>query len=79
MPQEFLKNIGIVIQKRYVSMYKSKLEFSIASDIDERTIRRVLQGHQNMSIVILSKIAKALDTSISSIILEAEMLEIVTD
>ncbi|MEY4812797.1 MAG: hypothetical protein RLZZ462_1670 [Bacteroidota bacterium] len=60
-------------------MYKSKLEFSIASDIDERTIRRVLQGHQNMSIVILSKIAKALDTSISSIILEAEMLEIVTD
>jgi transcriptional regulator with XRE-family HTH domain len=79
MPQEFLKNIGIVIQKRYVSMYKSKLEFSIASDIDERTIRRVLLGHQNMSIVILSKIAKALDTSISSIILEAEMLEIVTD
>jgi hypothetical protein len=79
MPQEFLKKIGIVIQKRYVLLYRSKLEFSIASDIDERTIRRVLQGHQNISIVVLSKIAKALDTSISSIILEAEMLEIVTD
>jgi hypothetical protein len=74
MPQEFLKNIGIVIQKRYVLLYKSKLEFSIASDIDERTIRRVLQGNQNVSIVVLSKIAKALNTSISSIIIEAEML-----
>lgn len=79
MPQEFLKKIGIVIQKRYVLLYRSKLEFSIASDIDERTIRRILQGHQNLSIVVLSKIAKALDTSISSIILEAEMLEIDTD
>jgi transcriptional regulator with XRE-family HTH domain len=74
MPQEFLKNIGIVIQKRYVLLYKSKLEFSIASDIDERTIRRVLQGNQNVSIVVLSKIAKALNTSVSSIIIEAEML-----
>jgi transcriptional regulator with XRE-family HTH domain len=55
-------------------LYKSKLEFSIASDIDERTIRRVLQGNQNVSIVVLSKIAKALNTSISSIIIEAEML-----
>ena len=79
MAQEFLKKIGIVIQKRYVLLYRSKLEFSIASDIDERTIRRILQGHQNLSIVVLSKIAKALDTSISSIILEAEMLEIDTD
>jgi transcriptional regulator with XRE-family HTH domain len=74
MSQELLKNIGIVIQQKYVLLYKSKLEFSIASDIDERTIRRVLQGHQNVSIAVLSKISKALNTTISSIIQEAEIM-----
>jgi transcriptional regulator with XRE-family HTH domain len=74
MSQELLKNIGIVIQQKYVLLYKSKLEFSIAADIDERTIRRVLQGHQNVSIEVLSKISKALNTSISSIIQEAELM-----
>lgn len=74
MSQELLKNIGIVIQQKYVLLYKSKLEFSIASDIDERTIRRVLQGHQNVSIAVLSKISKALNTTISSIIQEAELM-----
>lgn len=74
MSQDLLKNIGKVVQQKYVLLYKSKLEFSTACDLDERTIRRVLLGNQNVSIDVLSKISKALNTSISSIIQEAELM-----
>lgn len=40
----------------------SKLDFAIACDVDEKTIRRILKGEQNISIEILIKIADALKT-----------------
>jgi transcriptional regulator with XRE-family HTH domain len=51
-----------VIELEYANHYMSKLDFAIACDVDEKTIRRILKGEQNISIEILIKIADALKT-----------------
>ena len=64
MPQELLMKIATEINKRYQEKYPTKLEFSYAADVDEKTIRRVLNGKQNISIILLHQICQALDITI---------------
>ena len=64
MPQELLMKIAAEINKRYQEKYPTKLEFSYAADVDEKTIRRVLNGKQNISILLLHQICRALDMTV---------------
>ena len=56
--------IAIELNKRYQEKYPTKLEFSYGADVDEKTIRRVLNGKQNISIILLHQICQALDITI---------------
>jgi len=67
MSKEILEKLATEIQSRYEDRYPSKLEFSYSADVDERTIRRILKGDQNMSILLLHQICLALDTSIGEL------------
>jgi transcriptional regulator with XRE-family HTH domain len=67
MSKEILEKLATEIQSRYEDRYPSKLEFSYSADVDERTIRRILKGNQNISILLLHQICLALDTSIGEL------------
>lgn len=64
MPDDLLDKIASEINKRYKKLYATKLDFSYAADVDEKTIRRILSGKQNISILLLNRICQALDISI---------------
>ncbi len=64
MPQDLLQQIAFELNKRYRLRYKTKLEFSYDANVDEKTIRRVLNGSQNISILLLNRLCCALDTTI---------------
>lgn len=72
MSDEFLLKLGKEIENRYKLKFVSKLEFSFACDVDEKTIRRLLQGKQNISIILLKKICDALDIKLSELMLSIE-------
>lgn len=67
MSKEILEKLAIEINIRYVDRYPSKLDFSYSADVDEKTIRRILKGDQNISIILLNQICIALDTSIGEL------------
>lgn len=72
MSDSFLLKLGQEIEKRYKDKFNSKLEFSYACDVDERTIRRLFIGKQNVSILILKKICDALEIKISDVLISIE-------
>lgn len=59
--QESLKKLGEIISVEYVKHYKTKLDFSGACDVDEKTIRRILKGEQNLSMGIFLKICDGIN------------------
>ena len=73
MSQELLHKIACEITKRYQERYPTKLDFSYAADVDEKTIRRVLNGNQNMSILLLHNICCALDISLYELFQSIEL------
>jgi DNA-binding Xre family transcriptional regulator len=68
-----LKKIGVIINEKAKTKYKNNLEFASACDIDEKSIRRILKGEQNFSILIFSKVCKSLDIKMSELLSEAEL------
>jgi transcriptional regulator with XRE-family HTH domain len=73
MPEDLLLKIATEINKRYKERYPTKLYFSYAADVDEKTIRRVLNGNQNMSILLLHNICCALDISLYELFKSIEL------
>lgn len=67
MSQELLQKIACELNKRYKERYLTKLEFSYEANVDEKTIRRILQGRQNISIILLKKVCEAVDLSLSDL------------
>ncbi|MBI2259418.1 MAG: hypothetical protein HYU67_11055 [Flavobacteriia bacterium] len=59
---EFLIKFSEYVNSEYVKFYKSKYDFAIACNVDEKTIRRVLKAEQNISFKILINICSALNT-----------------
>jgi len=49
------------------------LDFSYAANVDEKTIRRILNGNQNISILLLHNICNALDISIYELFQSIEL------
>jgi DNA-binding Xre family transcriptional regulator len=72
MSDSFLLKLGQEIEKRYKDKFNSKLEFSYACDVDEKTIRRLFLGKQNVSILILKKICDTLEIKISDVLISIE-------
>jgi transcriptional regulator with XRE-family HTH domain len=70
MSEEQLSRLGKLIGERAKSRFKSNLEFASACDIDEKSIRRILNGKQNFSIAIFSKISAVLGVKMSELLSE---------
>ncbi len=73
MSEEQLLQLGKLIKLRSKTKFKSNLEFASVCDIDEKSIRRILNGKQNFSIIIFSKICQALDIKMSELLSEINL------
>ncbi len=73
MSEEQLLQLGKLIKLRSKTKFKSNLEFASVCDIDEKSIRRILNGKQNFSIIIFSKICQALNIKMSELLSEINM------
>lgn len=72
MPKEkdILLQIADVIGKKAKVKFKSNVEFADTCGVNESTIRRVLQGKQNMSLKTLKVICFHLDIKLSDLFKE---------
>ncbi|HRH02179.1 MAG TPA: hypothetical protein PLI68_00280 [Bacteroidia bacterium] len=50
MTSDVLRKLGKVIKDKANVKYKTKIDFAFECDVDERTIRRILKGEQNISV-----------------------------
>ena len=73
MSEEQLIKLGCLIKNRAKSKFKSNLEFASACDVDEKSIRRIINGEQNFSIIIFSKICSALELKMSELLSEIDL------
>ncbi len=73
MSEEQLVQLGQLINERAKSKFNNNLEFASACDIDEKSIRRILNGKQNFSIIIFSKICSALGVKMSELLSEIDL------
>jgi len=68
--KEILNKIGGLVQKKIKQNYKSNVEFAYACNIAESTVRRIIQGEQNLTIKLLQKICDGLDMKLSELFKE---------
>jgi transcriptional regulator with XRE-family HTH domain len=73
MSEEQLIQLGQLINDRAKAKFSNNLEFASACDIDEKSIRRILNGKQNSSINIFSKICSALGVKMSELLSEIDL------
>ena len=73
MSEEQLVQLGQLINERAKAKFINNLEFASACDIDEKSIRRILNGKQNFSINIFSKICSALGIKMSELLSEIDL------
>lgn len=62
--------IGNYIGKKAKAKFSSNVEFANTCDVSESTIRRILQGEQNISINVLKRICDALEIKMSDLLKE---------
>ncbi|MDP1801479.1 MAG: helix-turn-helix transcriptional regulator [Bacteroidota bacterium] len=70
--KDILVKIGNYIGKKAALKFKSNVEFANVCDINETSIRRILQGKQNMSIKVLKRVCEALDMKMSDLLKEID-------
>jgi plasmid maintenance system antidote protein VapI len=63
-----LKEFGLFCEEEYKKHFKNKLDFAAAINVDERSIRRILKGEQNISFKILLDIAKVFNLTASALL-----------
>jgi transcriptional regulator with XRE-family HTH domain len=68
--QDILAKAGDYIRKKAKLKFKSNVEFAYACEVDEKTIRRIFRGEQNLSIKVLKRICEALDIKLSDLFKE---------
>ncbi len=66
--KDILTRLADFVEKKSKEMYKSNLEFAHACNVDEKTIRRILRGEQNISIKVLKNISEALGMKASELL-----------
>ena len=65
---KFLQKLGKRIDKLVTERFDNQTEFSIAAGVDPRTLRRIVRTEQNPTILVLRKIARALNISLSELV-----------
>jgi transcriptional regulator with XRE-family HTH domain len=65
---KFLIKLGQKIEKLSLEKFRTQTDFSDFANVDTRTIRRIIKAEQNPSILLLRKIAKALDVNLHDLI-----------
>jgi DNA-binding Xre family transcriptional regulator len=68
--KDTLVKIGNSVGKKAKSKFKSNVEFANVCDVNESTIRRILQGKQNLTIAVLKRVCEALDMKMSDLLKE---------
>jgi len=68
--KDILVKIGDYIGKKGKAKFKSNVEFANVCDVSEITIRRILQGEQNVSVKVLERICEALNIKMSDLFKE---------
>lgn len=68
--KDILVKIGNYLQKKAKAKFKSNVEFANVCDVDEKTIRRIFLGEQNLSIQVLKRICEALNVKLADLFKE---------
>lgn len=71
--KDILVKIGNYLQKKAKAKFKSNVEFADVCDVDEKTIRRIFLGEQNLSIKVLKRICEALDIKVAELMKEVNL------
>jgi DNA-binding XRE family transcriptional regulator len=66
--KEYLYQLGRKIERLYREKFSSQNVFAKAVDCDNRTIRRIIRGEQNISIILAIKISKALNIKLTDLL-----------
>ncbi len=70
MTDKFLIQLGTCLQTKAKTKFKTNVEFASACEVDEKSIRRIFLGEQNISLNILKRICTALDIKMSEVLNE---------
>jgi transcriptional regulator with XRE-family HTH domain len=62
--------LGNAIGKKAKAKFKTNVDFAFACDVDEKSIRRILNGEQNVSIMVMKRICSALEIKMSELLAE---------
>jgi transcriptional regulator with XRE-family HTH domain len=68
--KDILQEIGDYLRKKAKAKFKTNVELASACDVDEKTIRRVFRGEQNISIKVLKRICEPLGVKLSDLLKE---------
>jgi transcriptional regulator with XRE-family HTH domain len=68
--KDMLIRLGDYVGKKAKKKFKSNVEFANVCNVNESTIRRILQGEQNISINVLKNLCDALDIKMSELLKE---------
>lgn len=66
--KKYLELLGMRIEEAYLPKFKSQIEFAMACDVDARTIRRIIRAEQNPTILVLRRVAAALNVQLKDLI-----------
>ena len=69
--KDILVKMGEILSQKAKAKFKSNLEFADVAGIGEGTVRRILNGDQNVSIKLLQKACDALGIKMSDLLKEA--------
>lgn len=71
--KELLIRFAKCVLDEYPKYYRSKFDLSIAANVDEKTIRRILNAEQNFSIKIFLAVCFAIKVKPSDFFKEVEL------
>ncbi len=66
--EKYLYEVGQKIEKLYLDKFSSQNEFAKEVECDARTIRRIIRGEQNISILLLVRISEVLEVDLKELL-----------
>lgn len=66
--EKYLLELGKKIERLASKKFATQTEFSDEAEIGTRTIRRIIKAEQNPTVIVLRKIAKALEVELSELV-----------
>lgn len=66
--EKYLRELGRKIEKLASAKFRTQTEFSDVSEVDARTLRRIIKAQQNPTILMLRKIAFSLEIEVHDLV-----------